>query len=217
MEEYQRTLNQNRMQILKSHIEKVNTPAFTENAIPEESKYISVRERENREKIVNELFLKHKVLPTPAFQSTPFLVSPLIEYEGYFDGASRGNPGISSVGCLLQYLRTVLLTRSELLGTLTNNQAELTALGFLMAESYCNGVQHLRVMGDSKLAIECMKNNFEVRHPNLLPLFECNQTMAKYFQSINYIKIKREDNKEADRLANEAYLKLHGGRVERWR
>lgn len=34
MEEHQRMLNQNRMQILKSHIEKVNTPSFTENAIP---------------------------------------------------------------------------------------------------------------------------------------------------------------------------------------
>ncbi len=71
----------------------------------------------------------------------------------------------------------------------------MTAMGFLLAESYCNGVQHLRVMGDSKLAIEFMKGNFEVRQPNLLPFLECNQQISKYFQSITYVKIKREDNK----------------------
>jgi ribonuclease HI len=92
----------------------------------------------------------------------------------------------------------------------------MTAMGFLLAESYCNGVQHLRVMGDSRLAIEFMNGNFQVRQPSLFPFLECNQHIAKYFQLIKFIKIKREDNKEADRLANEAFLRGPGGGVGRW-
>ena len=57
-------------------------------------------------------------------------------------------------------------------------------MGFLMADSYCNNVQRLKVAGDSKLAIDFMKSKATALSENLQPLVEGNKKLAKYFQSI---------------------------------
>jgi ribonuclease HI len=81
------------------------------------------------------------------------------------------------------------------------------AMGFLLAHSYCNGVQRLRVFGDSKLAIEFMKGNYEAKHPNIISLFECNKHLSKTFKSIVFKHVMRDFNKEANKLASDAFTR----------
>lgn len=83
----------------------------------------------------------------------------------------------------------------------------MMAMGFLLAHSYCNGVERLRVFGDSKLAIELMNGNYEARNPNLTSLFECNRYISKTFKWIKFKHVKRELNQDADKLASEAFVR----------
>lgn len=78
----------------------------------------------------------------------------------------------------------------------------MISMGNLLAHCYCNGVQHLKVVGDSKIAIDFMTGNFTVRTEHLLPLYECNKYISKTFKTIHFKHVKRELNKEADKLAN---------------
>ena len=53
--------------------------------------------------------------------------------QGYFDGASRGNPGTAGAGALLvNESGEVIWETARFLGTKTNNEAEYTALLLLL-------------------------------------------------------------------------------------
>jgi ribonuclease HI len=77
-------------------------------------------------------------------------------------------------------------------------------MGFLLAHCFCNGVQHLRVCGDSKIAIEFMKGNFQARLQHLVTLVEANKQLASHFKSVRFEHVMREINFEADQLAADA-------------
>lgn len=74
--------------------------------------------------------------------------------EGFFDGASRGNPGTAGAGALLvnENGETVWET-ARFLGTKTNNEAEYTALILLLKAAKERGVKELKIYGDSKLVV----------------------------------------------------------------
>lgn len=54
-------------------------------------------------------------------------------------------------------------------------------MGFLLADSYCNDIKRIKIAGDSKLAIDFMKNKMQATSPNLTGLFEGNKTLARFF------------------------------------
>jgi len=81
------------------------------------------------------------------------------------------------------------------------------SMGYLLAHCYCNGVQHLKVVGDSKLAIDIVTGKYTIRAQHLLPLYECNKYISKTFRTINFKHVKRDFNKEANKLANEIFSK----------
>ena len=73
-----------------------------------------------------------------------------VEYYGFFDGASRGNPGKSGAGyALLNISNQKIFTNSINLGTKTNNQAEFFSLVYLLLDCKQNRVTNLKVFGDS--------------------------------------------------------------------
>jgi ribonuclease HI len=129
-------------------------------------------------------------------------------YKLYFDGASRGNPGKASYGgvIILAYGdNTELTTYCGLLpkGS-SNNVAEYVGLleGLKKATHLC--IDELEVYGDSKLVINQMNGEWQVKHPNMKILYEQCKVLEKSFISITYNHVERKYNKRADALANSA-------------
>ena len=67
-----------------------------------------------------------------------------------------------------------------------------------------HGCATLHVKSDSLLLVQQMKGVYKVKHPGLQPLFEEAKSLARQIGKVTYEHVRREYNKDADRLANEA-------------
>jgi len=123
----------------------------------------------------------------------------------YCDGASRGNPGPSSIGAIA-YAKDVeapVLTVSRVIGTATNNQAEYRALIEGLRSLQALGATSVEVLMDSELVVRQITGQYRVKHEGLKPLHrEALELLKAMDWKIRHVR--REENKEADRLANEA-------------
>ena len=123
--------------------------------------------------------------------------------EGYFDGASRGNPGKAGAGALLiNEEGKVVWEASCFLGDKTNNEAEYMALIMLLKAAKNHGVSSLRVFGDSKLVVSQISRQWKINLPHLRLLAREAWDLAEGMD-IYYNWIPREENKRADMLSNE--------------
>jgi probable phosphoglycerate mutase len=122
------------------------------------------------------------------------------------DGGSRGNPGPAGYGAVVLDAVTgeVLAERAAGIGTATNNVAEYQGLIAGLSAALDVGAAVVDVRMDSKLVVEQMKGTWRVKHPVLQPLALEAQQLRRRFESITFAWIPREQNKHADRLANEA-------------
>jgi probable phosphoglycerate mutase len=124
------------------------------------------------------------------------------------DGASRGNPGRAAYGALVKDADTgrVLAEDGTTLGTASNNVAEYRGLiaGLTMAQTVAPDAD-IEVRMDSKLVVEQMSGNWKIKHPDMKPLALEARRLASARRGVTtYTWIAREQNKHADRLANEA-------------
>ena len=129
------------------------------------------------------------------------------------DGGSRGNPGPAGYGALVRDAETgiVLAERSESIGTATNNVAEYNGLiAGLRAAAEIDPRADIEVRMDSKLVVEQMSGRWKVKHPDMKPLAQTAAEAAGSFSRITYTWVPREQNKHADRLANEAMDRAAG-------
>ena len=125
------------------------------------------------------------------------------EYILMFDGASRGNPGLSGCGFVIYDSKnTVIYKGSKFLNVQTNNYAEYMALITGLEMTLKLGIKKLIVKGDSLLIIKQMKGLYKVKSDNLKNLHEQAKLLVKNISNIEYIFVRREFNVEADKLAN---------------
>lgn len=121
------------------------------------------------------------------------------------DGGSRGNPGPAGYGAVLRDADTgaVIAEDGSSIGVATNNVAEYSGLiaGLKMAEQYAPEAD-IEVRMDSKLVVEQMSGRWKIKHPDMVPLAQEANRLAPF--GTTYTWIPREQNKHADRLANEA-------------
>ncbi|MGL5810851.1 MAG: bifunctional RNase H/acid phosphatase [Nocardioides sp.] len=121
------------------------------------------------------------------------------------DGGSRGNPGPAGYGAVLRDADTgeVLAEAADTLGVASNNVAEYSGLiaGLKLAAEFAPEAE-IEVRMDSKLVVEQMSGNWKIKHPSMRPLAIEAQRLAPFGTS--YTWVPREENKYADRLANEA-------------
>ena len=121
------------------------------------------------------------------------------------DGGSRGNPGNAAYGAVLKDALTgeVIAERGERIGVATSNVAEYRGLiaGLELYQQYAAGAD-LECRLDSKLVVEQMSGNWKIKHPSLLPLAKQATRLAP--SGTRFTWVPREQNKHADRLANEA-------------
>jgi probable phosphoglycerate mutase len=121
------------------------------------------------------------------------------------DGGSRGNPGPSGYGAVVEDAQGQVLARlSRFLGIQTNNYAEYSGLLAVLEWALANGAKRLRVVSDSELMVKQMKGLYKVKSPGLLPLWQEARRLAGRLEKFEMRHTLRSGNKEADRLANEA-------------
>ena len=120
------------------------------------------------------------------------------------DGGSRGNPGPAGYGVHIQPEGGAAIDLKESLGACTNNVAEYSGLLAALRWAVANGCKALHVRSDSLLLVQQMKGVYRVKHPGLQPLFEEARTLVKQIGRVTFEHVRREFNKDADRLANEA-------------
>ncbi len=127
------------------------------------------------------------------------------EVKLYADGGSRGNPGPSAGGFVVQDMYgNVLRASSKFLGITTNNQAEYHALkGGLELCRLCH-VRIVHVYLDSLLVVNQMKGIFKVSNRDLWPIHDAIKNLTKDFKSVNFTHVPRELNKLADAEVNKA-------------
>jgi probable phosphoglycerate mutase len=121
------------------------------------------------------------------------------------DGGSRGNPGPSGYGAVLEDAAgRVLAELSQFLGIQTNNYAEYSGLLGVLRWAIEHNVKRLRVISDSELMVKQMQGKYAVKSPVLKPLFDEAKIMARRIPSFEMRHTLRGGNKVADKLANDA-------------
>ena len=123
----------------------------------------------------------------------------------YTDGASRGNPGPSSFGAVVYDTDgNVLHSVSQALGRATNNQAEYRGAIAALEAALGLGAREVELRMDSELVVRQLSGRYKVRNPGLIPLHNRIRYLRKLFDSVSIVHVPRAQNREADRLANEA-------------
>lgn len=132
------------------------------------------------------------------------------EVIAHIDGASRGNPGPASYGVVLESDEGArLATLSKSIGHTTNNVAEYHGLLAALEWALEHGVPRLRVLSDSELMARQIQGAYKVKSPDLKPLYERARSAIAHLESFSIEHVRREHNREADKLAN---LALNGSK-----
>jgi ribonuclease HI len=123
----------------------------------------------------------------------------------FSDGASRGNPGPSAIGFVLQdSTGQELAAEGECIGTTTNNVAEYQALLAGLRRARELGIDELEVRLDSELVVRQLNGEYKVRHPGLIEWKRRVDDVLEGFRGVHILHVDRSENAAADRLANEA-------------
>ena len=128
----------------------------------------------------------------------------------YADGGARGNPGPAGSGAIVRNESgETVATVSEFLGVATNNVAEYTAvlrafetLAAMLEDNARDADLDVRL--DSMLVVKQMSGEWRIKNEGLKPLAAGVAELARRFRSVSYTHVYRDQNKDADRLANEA-------------
>ena len=121
------------------------------------------------------------------------------------DGGSRGNPGPAAYGVVIRDPRGEIVARlKKYIGRTTNNVAEYYGLIAALDYAQSNSIRALQVESDSELLVKQMRGQYKVKSADLQPLFERAKKMSQSFASFQIRHVYREQNREADALANEA-------------
>ncbi len=141
----------------------------------------------------------------PALPFSEPEVSAARAYVAHVDGASRGNPGPASYAVVLRAPDgKVALELGKYLGRATNNVAEYYALITALDYAIAQGITRLRVRSDSELLVRQMQGRYKVKSADLRPLHERAQKAARQLDSFAIEHVPREQNRDADALANRA-------------
>lgn len=121
------------------------------------------------------------------------------------DGGARGNPGPAGIGAVLNDEQgEVLAEISRYIGETTNNQAEYQALIAGMEKAKDLLAEELVCYLDSELVVKQLNREYKVKNAELATQFLKVHNLSLSFKKIKYVHVRREQNKEADLLANAA-------------
>lgn len=123
----------------------------------------------------------------------------------HIDGASRGNPGEAGFGVYVARPDgTEVAGLYGYLGRATNNVAEYQALLHALRYALARGARAVKVFSDSELVVRQIEGRYRVKHPDMLPLHREAAALLGRFAEASLTHVRREQNRDADRLANQA-------------
>jgi len=121
------------------------------------------------------------------------------------DGASLGNPGLAAIGATIKDKQGRLITSiSRRIGRTTNNQAEYQALIAALEEAIRLGAIEVDISLDSELVVKQINGKYRVKTASLKPLYQKAKQLQSQLKGFTVSYIPRQQNKEADSLANMA-------------
>jgi ribonuclease HI len=128
----------------------------------------------------------------------------------YTDGGSRGNPGPAGAGAWVTDVSGKAIRKGKkYLGTMTNNEAEYEAvlLGLHLAKTAFSKEERkersVQILLDSELVARQLSGIYQMKEPRLFPYFVAVSNLRiSDFPKLSFCHIPREENKEADALAN---------------
>lgn len=146
------------------------------------------------------------------FVDTPAEQRPGVPaHRANIDGAARGNPGPASYGVVIRDGQGELVAKlKKYIGRMTNNIAEYYGLIAALDYAQSHGIRALRVESDSELLVKQMQGQYKVKSEDLRPLFERAKKMSTALEIFRIDHVYREQNREADALANEALDETSG-------
>ena len=122
----------------------------------------------------------------------------------YFDGASRGNPGLAAVGWVIVSGNGIVDEGGETVGETTNNRAEYEALVRGLEVARDHGFDEVDVRGDSELIVKQVRGEWDANDPGLRERRVRARELLDTFDRWSLEHVPRELNDRADGLANEA-------------
>lgn len=120
------------------------------------------------------------------------------------DGGSRGNPGPAGCGFVITEAGRTVCRGGRYIGVATNNVAEYQALIWALENARHAGYESVTVYADSELLVKQINGVYRVKNAGLKPLFVEALALLREFASYKVEHVYREQNVEADALANEA-------------
>jgi len=131
------------------------------------------------------------------------------KYSLYFDGCSKGNPGLAGAGGVIYQNDKEISTYSNFLGdNKTNNEAEYSSLLIGIEEAIKLGIKSLYVYGDSQLVINQILGKYSINNIKLKQFYDNIKKKISFFDKIIFTHILRNKNKRADELSNIALKKI---------
>jgi ribonuclease HI len=126
-------------------------------------------------------------------------------FVAYVDGGCHGSPGPSGIGVVIEQPNGETVRIARWIGHQDNNVAEYVALLEALQHALKHEAKTLQVFSDSELVVKQMKGEYECRSPRLYSL---NWTCRKLARALDFeiAHIRRENNAEANRLANHAIV-----------
>ncbi len=129
----------------------------------------------------------------------------------HIDGASRGNPGPAAYAVIVgDGSGAPVASFSEHIGRTTNNVAEYRGLLAALDYAIQNKLGGVKVISDSELLVRQIKGQYKVKSADLRPLYDQAVEMIRRIHGFSIAHVLREQNREADKLANVALDRASG-------
>jgi len=139
------------------------------------------------------------------FFGGPNLSTPFGYLVAHIDGGARGNPGPAGYGAVIEdEVGRPVVELSDYLGKQTNNYAEYSALLAALSYATRHGFKALKVYSDSELMVKQITGQYKVTNPSLKELYAKSIKLIEDLEAFEINHVPREQNREADWLANRA-------------
>jgi ribonuclease HI len=129
----------------------------------------------------------------------------------YTDGGARGNPGPAGIGIYItDATGTMISEYAQAIGNATNNFAEYQAVATalnVLKKTYGKLTKDIQFTFrlDSELVQKQLSGEYQIKDAGLVPLFiEIHNLRVSAFPHLTFSHVPRAQNKDADRLVNEA-------------
>jgi len=136
-------------------------------------------------------------------------------FRAAIDGGSRGNPGPAAWGvAVLDETGACIEEHGDPIGRATNNVAEYQALLEALDLAARRGATRVEIRSDSELLVRQIQGRYRVRHPALQPLHAEAAQRIRALEAFRIVHVRRAENRDADRLVNQALDRAAAGSEE---